>query len=266
MPGPADDERFPTDGKFHADAQVLTHLLRIRAQRGAGYLVLIDPDKWPPARLPEVAAAAGEQGADAVLIGGSLLLTPSFDNVVQSIRSAAAVPTILFPGSTIQISRHADAILFLSLVSGRNPSYLIGEQVLAAPVIKHLGIEPIPTAYMLIESGATTSAEFMSNTRPIPRDKHDIAQATALAAEYLGFRLVYLEAGSGAEKAVPAEMIAAVSSFVNISVIVGGGIRTPEAAAERVKAGASFIVTGNVLEKDGHSQLIQEFAAAIHQR
>jgi phosphoglycerol geranylgeranyltransferase len=133
-------------------------------------------------------------------------------------------------------------------------------------VIKYLGIEPIPTAYMLIESGRTTSAEFMSATRPIPRDKNDIAIATSLAAEFLGFRLIYLEAGSGAENPVPPEMVAAVSSFANIPVIVGGGIRTPEAAAERVAAGASFIVTGNVLEKDGHSQLIQEFAAAIHQR
>lgn len=228
--------------------------------------MLIDPDKWPLARLSEVAAAAGEHGADAVLIGGSLLLTSNFDEIVQSIKRVATVPTILFPGSTIQISRHADAILFLSLVSGRNPTYLIGEQVLAAPVIKHLGVEPIPTAYMLIESGHTTSAEFMSSTRPIPQDKNDIAQATALAAEYLGFRLVYLEAGSGADKPVSPEMIAAVSSFVNIPVIVGGGIRTPEAAAARVAAGAAFIVTGNVLEKDGQAQLIREFAAAVHQR
>lgn len=255
----------PHDGKLAASGQVLTQLLQIHEQRGAGYLVLIDPDKWPASRLPEVAAAAGEQGADAVLIGGSLLMKPNFDDLVLAIKQAAKVPTILFPGSTIQISRHADAILFLSLVSGRNPNYLIGEQVLAAPVIKYLGIEPIPTAYMLIESGRTTSAEFMSATRPIPRDKNDIAIATALAAEFLGFRLIYLEAGSGAEKPVPPEMVAAVSSFANIPVIVGGGIRTPEAAAERVAAGAAFIVTGNILEKDGHSQLIQEFASAIHQ-
>lgn len=244
----------------------MAQLLRIRAQRGAGYLVLIDPDKWQLAQLAGVAAAAGEQGADAVLVGGSLLLTSNFDEIVLSIKRATSVPTILFPGNTIQISRHADAILFLSLVSGRNPTYLIGEQVLAAPVIKQLDVEPIPTAYMLIESGRTTSAEFISSTRPIPQDKNDIAQATALAAEYLGFRLVYLEAGSGADKPVSLEMIGAVSSFVDIPVIVGGGIRTPEAAAARVAAGASFIVTGNVLEKDGHAQLIREFAAAIHQR
>lgn len=258
--------KAPTDGKFTAPGRVFAHLLEARERHGAGYLVLIDPDKWPPARLPEVAAAAGEQGADAVLVGGSLLLTANFDDLVHAIRNAATVPTILFPGSRIQISRHADAILFLSLVSGRNPSYLIGEQVLAAPVIKHLGVEPISTAYMLVESGRTTSAEFISNTRPIPRDKNDIAQATALAAEYLGFRLIYLEAGSGAEKPVPPEMLAAVAEFIHIPVMVGGGIRTPEAAAERVAAGASFIVTGNALEKDGHSQLIREFAAAVHRR
>jgi phosphoglycerol geranylgeranyltransferase len=256
----------PHDGKLAAPGRILTQLLQIREQRGAGYFVLIDPDKWPAARLPEIAAAAGEQGADALLIGSSLLLNPNFDDIVRSIKNAAAIPAIIFPGSTMQISRHADAILFLSLVSGRNPSYLIGEQVLAAPVIKHLGIEPIATAYMLIESGRSTSAEFMSATRPIPRDKNDIAQATALAAQYLGFRLIYLEAGSGAENPVATEMIAAVSGFVDLPIIVGGGLRRPELAAAAVAAGASFIVTGNVLEKDGHSQLIREFAEAIHQR
>ena len=211
-----------------------------------------------------MAQAAGRGGADAILIGGSLLLTSKFDTIVQSIREAADIPCIIFPGSTIQISRHADAILFLSLVSGRNPSYLIGEQVKAAPIIRQLQIESIPTGYMLIESGRVTSAEFMSNTRPIPRDKNDIAKATALAAEFLGMKLVYLEAGSGAEYAVTTEMISEVASYIDIPVIVGGGIRTPEQAAKCVAAGASFVVTGNVLEKKGGAQLIRSFAQAIH--
>jgi putative glycerol-1-phosphate prenyltransferase len=243
---------------------VLEYLLQARAQHGAGYLVLIDPDKWELKQLPEIAASASENGADAILIGGSLLMRSSFDDMVKTIKAAASVPCIIFPGSTIQISRHADAILFLSLISGRNADFLIGVQVLAAPVLRLLGIETIPTGYMLIESGRVTSAEFMSNSRPIPRDKNDIAQATALAAEYLGMRLVYLEAGSGADLPVTPEMVAAVSSFVSVPVIVGGGIRTPEEAEKRVQAGAAFVVTGNVLEKNTNRQLIREFAEAIH--
>lgn len=236
----------------------------MRTQRGAGYFVLIDPDKWELKQLPDLAAAASENGADAILIGGSLLMRASFDEMVKAIKGASQVPCIVFPGSTIQISRHADAILFLSLISSRNADYLIGVQVLAAPVIRLLGIETIPTGYMLIESGRVTSAEFMSNSRSIPRDKNDIAQATALAAEFLGMRLVYLEAGSGADFPVTPEMVRAVSSFVNTPVIVGGGIRTPEEAEKRVKAGAAFVVTGNVLEKTGNQHLIREFAEAIH--
>jgi phosphoglycerol geranylgeranyltransferase len=225
---------------------------------------LIDPDKWELAQLAEMAASASEGGADAILIGGSLIMAANFDEMVLAIRSAATVPCIIFPGSVMQISKHADAILFLSLVSGRNPNYLIGEQIKAAPLIQHIGLEAIPTGYMLIESGRVTSAEFVSNTRPIPRDKNDIAKATALAAQYLGMRLVYLEAGSGAQQSVPLEMISAVSSFVNVPVIVGGGIRTPEVAAQCVIAGASFVVTGNVLENDEGRKLIREFAEAIH--
>ncbi len=225
---------------------------------------MIDPDKWELAQLADMAAAASEGGADAILIGGSLILASNFDEMVRVIRSAASVPCLLFPGSVMQISKHADAILFLSLVSGQNPNYLIGEQMKAAPIIRHLGLEAIPTGYMLIESGRVTSAEFMSNTRPIPCDKNDIAKATALAAQYLGMKLVYLEAGSGAQHPVALEMITAVSRYVSIPVIVGGGIRTPEHAAQCVSAGASFVVTGNVLEKDGSRGLIREFAEAIH--
>lgn len=230
----------------------------------AGYFVLIDPDKWELPQLADMAAAASEGGADAILIGGSLIMAANFDEMVLAIRAAATVPCIIFPGSVMQISKHADAILFLSLVSGQNPNYLIGEQMKAAPLIQHLGLEAIPTGYMLIESGRVTSAEFMSNTRPIPRDKNDIAKATALAAQYLGMKLVYLEAGSGAQHPVALEMITAVSSYVSIPVIVGGGIRTPERAAQCVTAGASFVVTGNVLENDEGRELIREFAEAIH--
>lgn len=245
--------------------KVIDQLSGLCASGRAGYFVLIDPDKWELSQLADMAAAASEGGADAILIGGSLIMAANFDEMVLAIRSAASIPCIIFPGSVMQISRHADAILFLSLVSGQNPNYLIGEQVKAAPLIHHLALEAIPTGYMLIESGRVTSAEFMSNTRPIPRDKNDIAKATALAAQYLGMKLIYLEAGSGAQHPVTLGMINAVSSYVNIPVIAGGGIRTPERAAQCVAAGASFVVTGNVLENEEGRKMIGNFAAAIHE-
>ncbi len=245
---------------------VYNYLLDIVRRRGAGYIVLIDPDKHSRKQIGELVEAACEGDADAIFVGSSIVLNSGFDNLVRLIKRIASVPVILFPGSTMQISRHADAILFLSLVSGRDPNYLIGEQVKAAPVIRHLGVEPISTGYMLIESGKMTSAEFMSNTRPIPRDKFDIAKATALAAEFLGMKLIYLEAGSGAAYPVKTEMIAEVNRYVRTPIIVGGGIRRPEEAHERVKAGASFVVTGNILEYKANRSLIREFAGAVHVR
>lgn len=238
--------------------------MQSRNSKGAGYFVLIDPDKWQPEQITDVAAFAGDSGADAVLVGGSLLFSASFDELVKVIKDQVDIPLIIFPGGTTQVSRYADAVFFLSLISGRNPTFLIGEQVRAAPAIKALEIEPISVGYMLIESGCTTSAEFMSNTRPIPRNKPDIAKATALSAEFFGMKLVYLEAGSGAKQSVPDEMISQVRDYVSIPLIVGGGIRTPEEAARKVRAGASFVVTGNILEENGRSGLIKEFADAVH--
>jgi len=239
-------------------------LLDVQKRKGAGYFVLIDPDQWPSAEIGEVARRASEGGADALLVGGSLLLSSSFDEIVKIIKDQIDIPLIIFPGSTTQVSRYADAVFFLSLLSGRNPTYLVGEQVRAAPVIKALRIEPISVGYMLVESGTSTSTEFMSNTRPIPRGKSDIAKATALTAEYFGMKMVYLEAGSGAEQSVPDEMISQVCQYISAPVIVGGGIRTPEQAARKVAAGASFVVTGNVLEKSGTQDLVPAFADAIH--
>lgn len=239
-------------------------ILKIKAAKGAGYFVLIDPDKWRHEQIVELAYQANKAGADAILIGGSLLLSSSFDDLVSKITKRIDIPLIIFPGSPTQVSRYADAVFFLSLISGRNPTYLIGEQVKAAPAIKILGLEAIPVGYMLVESGNITSAEFMSNTRPIPRDKPDIAKATALAAEFMGMKMVYLEGGSGAKWSVPDEMVTAVSEYVSIPLIVGGGIRKPEEAHRKVKAGASFVVTGNVLEKQIDAGLIREFAASVH--
>ncbi len=244
---------------------VYHYLLEVKRKQGAGYFVLLDPDKLPRSELIALAEKASDEGADLLLMGSSLLLNSGFDELIHEVKAKVRIPVVVFPGNTMQISRHADAILFLSLISGRNAHYLIGEQVRAAPILEHLGVEPISTGYMLIESGRQTSAEFMSNTRPIPRNKPDIAKATALAAEYLGMRFVYLEAGSGALYPVEPVMIREVADYVNIPLIVGGGIRTPEQARERVQAGASFIVTGNILEEKVSNSLVKEFAEAIHE-
>jgi len=244
---------------------IFERLLQIKESKGAGYFVLIDPDKWRTEQLSDVAIRASEDGADAILVGGSLLMSSSFDALIRLLKQKIDIPLIIFPGSQTQVSKYADALFFLSLISGRNPAFLIGEQVKAAPVIKALGIEAISVGYMLIESGNTTSAEFMSNTRPVPRNKTDIAKATALAAEYFGMRMVYLEAGSGAKQSVPEDMIREVRDYISCPLIVGGGIRTPEEAHRKVQAGASFVVTGNILENKNKLNLIKEFAAAIHQ-
>ncbi len=241
-------------------------LQQIVKDRGAGYLVLFDPDEKSVKEGSEFARTCEENGVDGLLIGGSLLFSDHFDAMVKSIRESVSIPVILFPGSGRQLSAHADAMLFISLISGRNPNFLIGEQVLSAPMVHNLKLETLPTGYMLIESGAQTSVEFMSDTRPIPREKPEIAVAHALAAQYMGMRYLYLEAGSGALKSVPEAMIQAVHSTVGLPLIVGGGIRSPEEASKKVKAGASFVVTGNVLEDLQNVKKIRKFAEAVHLR
>ena len=243
---------------------IYQRLIEIRNQKGAGYFVLLDPDKQPVSQMVQMAMVCETQGVDGILIGGSLLFSAAFEEMVKAIKQAISIPIILFPGNGGQLSKHADAVLFMSIISGRNPHYLIGEQVLAAPIVRALGLEPISTGYMLVESGSTTSAEFMSSTRPLPREKPDIAVAHALAGEYLGMKLIYLEGGSGAKRSVPEDMILAVSQTIAIPVLVGGGIRTPEEAQAKVKSGASFVVTGNVLETGNRDSVIKAFSDAIH--
>ncbi len=239
-------------------------LLAIREQRGAGYIILIDPDKQSIEESVSLAKEAEQEGADVIFVGGSLLSMPFFDKLIEELKKNVTLPVVIFPGGVQQVSPRADAILFMSLISGRNPEFLIGKHVAAAPVIKATGLETIATGYMLIESGTATSAEFMSNTKPIPRDKTQIAIAHGLAAEFLGMKLLYLEAGSGAHNPVPNEMISGVAKSCNLPLIVGGGIKSPEAARQKVEAGASFIVTGNVLEGKQRNGMIAEFARAIH--
>jgi phosphoglycerol geranylgeranyltransferase len=245
---------------------VFEKLIKIKEKRGAGYFVLIDPDKQEIPQALHLVQKCVKAEVDALLVGGSLLFSHLFDELIQGIKAYTDIPVIIFPGSTKQISPYADAILFLSLISGRNPHTLIGEQVVAAPIIKSIGLEAIGTAYLFIESGNVTSAQFISDTRPIPREKPDIAIAHALAAEYLGMKMIYLEAGSGAKHSVPESLIRALMNYISMPMIVGGGIRTPEEARKKVQAGASFIVTGNILEKKKDASLIKAFADAIHIR
>lgn len=239
-------------------------LLNIRDENGAGFFLLLDPDHPDRRNLLALAEAAESSGVDIILVGGSFLTSADFDACLADIKRATSLPVILFPGSSRQIARHADGVLFLSLISGRNPTYLIDEQVKGAPLIKAFGLEAIPTGYILVESGRPTSVQFISGTMPIPRDKDELAVVHALAAEYLGMKLVYLEAGSGAVHPVPERMITAVADGCRLPVIVGGGIGTPEQAASRVAAGASFIVIGTRMEKGHGTGFLAEMAAAIH--
>ncbi|MCK4297381.1 MAG: geranylgeranylglyceryl/heptaprenylglyceryl phosphate synthase, partial [Candidatus Marinimicrobia bacterium] len=204
------------------------------------------------------------RGVDAILVGGSLIIDGDFQSSLNLVKEASTVPIIIFPGSLQQLSANADAILYISLISGRNPNYLFGDHVIAAPFIRKMGIEPISTGYMLFESGGTTTAEFISNTKPLPINKPEIAMAHALAAQYMGMNTVYLEAGSGADHSVPTKIVKAVSSYVDIPVITGGGIKTPDDARSKVEAGTTFVVTGNVLDDPENFELIDEFIRAIH--
>jgi phosphoglycerol geranylgeranyltransferase len=230
----------------------------------AALLCLIDPDKWEVSQAAEIAQSYAENGADAILIGGSMMLNNRFASSIIEIKKHIKIPVIIFPGIFNFVSPDADALLMLNMLSSRNPQVLINEQVRSAPLVYQAKLEVIPTAYLLIESGGMSSVQYMSHSFPIPRKKNDIAIAHALAAQYMGMRMIYLEAGSGAELQVPTEMIKAVKSHIEVPLIVGGGIKTPEMAHEKVKAGADFIVIGTVLENMEKPTLVREFASAVH--
>lgn len=238
-------------------------LLKMAKER-ANYLCLIDPDKIDEKQAVQYAKTCEENGADGLLVGGSLMLTNNFESNLKVIKGNVNIPVIIFPGIFNFVSKYADAILLLSVVSSRNPQMLIGEQVRAAPQIKQYNLEAIGTAYMLIDSGQNTSVNFMSSSFPIPRTKNDIAVAHALASQYLGMKIIYLDAGSGAEYPVPDDMIREIKKNISLPVILGGGITNPKIAAQKAAAGADFIVTGNILERNLDSKLIREFANSIH--
>ncbi len=244
--------------------KVYQKLLNIEKKRGCGFLVLLDPDRKSPKVLADYARKCVKAGVDGFLFGSSIVVANHFEQTLIAVKKATKKPVIIFPGSSSMISARADGIMFLSLISGRNPNLLIDEHVKAAPTIKKMKLEVIPTAYMLIESGVLTSVSYMSNTLPIPRNKPDIACAHALAGQYLGMKLIYLEAGSGAEKPVPPDMVKIVSRYVDVPVVVGGGIRDVDYARQVAKAGASFIVIGNALEQT--PGMVGKFARAIHRK
>ena len=239
--------------------------LQILESKKAGrplFTVLIDPDKVDAKSLEHLIGLGLEAKVDYFFVGGSLVVTDTLDTVVASIKKQCNIPVILFPGSPDQITPKADALLYLSLISGRNAELLIGQHVISAPFVKKSGLEIISVGYMLIDGGTPTTVSYISNSNPIPANKNDIALCTAMAGEMLGQKLIYMDAGSGAQKAIPTEMIAKVSAHIQIPLVVGGGITTPEKAKENCIAGADIIVVGNAVEKD--PTLIQAIAEAIH--
>ncbi len=240
------------------------HIKETIKTKGAAYFILIDPDKLPLENIEQFVKFCEKADVDGFLIGGSLMINGDINKTLLEIKKHTDIPLIIFPGSINQISKNADAILFLSLISGRNAEDLIGKHVQAAPLIHAHNLEAISTGYVLVESGKTTTAEYISGSKPIPRNKPEIAVATALAGQYIGMKCIYLEAGSGADLSVPTEMVKAVSEKINIPLIVGGGIRTPNLAREKVLAGANIIITGNFFENEENWHLIEEFASAIH--
>jgi len=245
------------------NTKTYNRILNIIERNGSAFAILLDPDRENPQSLAETARLSEDAGADIIYVGSSMLLSNNFNPAVSAIKKATNLPVVIFPGNAQMISPDADAILFLCLVSSRNPEMLIGQQVKAAPLIKEMQIEPIPTGYILVESGKLNAAQFMSGSLPIPRNKPDLVCAHALAAEYLGMKLIFTDAGSGADFPIPVEVICELKNYVSIPICVGGGIRSPQAAYERVRAGADIIVIGNAFEENG-PQLIAEFADAIH--
>lgn len=225
--------------------------------------VLVDPDKAEdPSRLLHLINLASENCVDYFFVGGSLVTSANLSEVVKKIKENVTIPVVLFPGNAIQVDASADALLFLSLISGRNPELLIGQHVVAAPIIRNTRLEVIPTGYMLINSGKITSVAYISNTMPIPDDKYSLAASTALAGQMLGLQTIYIDAGSGAEKEISPRMIASVRKSIAIPLIVGGGISSAQKAITALEAGADMIVVGNALEKD--PDLLTEVSEKIY--
>ncbi|MEM3445213.1 MAG: geranylgeranylglyceryl/heptaprenylglyceryl phosphate synthase [Thermoplasmata archaeon] len=213
------------------------------------HMTLLDPEKQEPEEAGKIAGRCESLGTDAIMIGGSTGVTrENMDETAKAIKgNARQIPLIIFPTNPDALTPYADAIYFMSMLNSQNLNFVIGYQILGARVVRKLGLEPIPMGYIIIEPGMKVAE--VGNARVIPREDIDGAIAHALAAEYLGMKLVYLEAGSGASTPVPAEMVAGVRKHISIGLIAGGGIRTPEVAGELARAGADIIVTGTIVEE-----------------
>jgi phosphoglycerol geranylgeranyltransferase len=227
------------------------------------HFTLLDPDKQNPDEAGEMALQAAQGGTDAIMLGGSIgVMQNELDTTILAIKEKTSLPTILFPGDVSGLSRHADAVLFMSLLNSRNPYFIIGAQVAGAPVIKRMGIEAIPMGYLIVEPGGM--AGYVGDARLVPREKPELAAAYGLAAQYLGMKLLYLEGGSGIKEPIPAETIAVVKSQIDIPVVVGGGIRSGRDAKKAAQAGADIIITGTIVEDTGDvRKKIEEITSAI---
>lgn len=241
---------------------IYQQLTAIKRSGHKAFAVLVDPDKMDLLQVPSFCILAIQAKTDFILVGGSLMVSDRMEEMVVEIKKHCAIPVILFPGSPNQLTPKADGLLYLSLISGRNPELLIGQHVISAPVVKQSGLEIMSTGYMVIDGGAPTTVSYISNAAPIPHDKKEIAVCTAMAAEMLGMKLMYLDAGSGAQRAVSEQMINAVSTHIDVPLIVGGGITNPEKAYASAKAGADLIVVGNAIEKD--ITLLTKISEAVH--
>jgi phosphoglycerol geranylgeranyltransferase len=242
--------------------RIYQSLLQHKEKGQKSFAVLIDPDKVTVEKIDELTALAIKAKVDYLLVGGSLVVTNRLDEVVQQIKKNCDIPVILFPGSPSQITPYADALLYLSLISGRNAELLIGQHVISAPFVKQSRLEIISTGYMVIDGGAPTTVSYISNAAPIPADKNEIAMCTAMAGEMLGMKLIYMDAGSGAKRPISESMIEKVAQIIEVPLVIGGGITDPEKAYRNCRAGADMIVIGNAIEKD--ASLIKEMSAAIH--
>jgi geranylgeranylglyceryl phosphate synthase family protein len=226
--------------------------------------VLLDPDNLDEASCQHIIALSTQHVVDYFFVGGSLVMTSHQAALIRLLKSRSAVPVLLFPSHSLHLDSQADGILLLSLISGRNPDFLIGQHVVAAPLLRQSNLEILPTGYMLVDTGRQTTASYMSGTTPLPHDKPTIAACTAMAGEMLGLRLMYLDGGSGAQNPVSPAMIQAVRHAVETPLIVGGGINTAEKAQTALSAGADVVVIGNQIEKDPDflgqvSKVVQHF-------
>jgi putative glycerol-1-phosphate prenyltransferase len=230
--------------------------------------VLIDPDKASEKHLDSICSLSEQHGVDFLFVGGSVVAEGDTDKCVTMIRKRTSLPVVLFPGDSHQVSHQADSILLLSLISGRNPDYLIGKHVEAAPALSKSNLEIVPTAYLLIEGGKVTAAQYVSQTFPIPRNNKELAAVTALAGSQMGLQTVYMDAGSGALNPVPIDMIRKVAETVELPIIIGGGMRTPAQVKAAWMAGASIAVVGNAFEENPErlAEFIAERDQVIHLR